>query len=44
MFKVLLSIGGLQLATMVVLLVRTKFLAVFLGPDGVGLIAVSTSC
>ena len=40
MFKVLLSIGGLQPATMVVLLVRTKFLAVFPGPDGVGLMAV----
>lgn len=40
MFKVLLSIGGLQLATMVVLLVRTKFLAVYLGPEGVGLMAV----
>lgn len=40
MLKVLLSIGGLQLATMLVLLSRTKFLAVFLGPEGVGLMAV----
>lgn len=40
MLKVLLSIGGLQLVTMVVMLIRTKFLAVFLGPEGVGLMAV----
>ena len=33
MLKVLLSIGSLQLATMVVLLVRTKFLAIVLGPE-----------
>lgn len=40
MIKILLSIGGLQLATMLVLLVRTKFLAIVLGPEGVGLMAV----
>lgn len=40
MLKVLLTIGGLQLATMAVLLVRTKILAVFIGPEGVGLMAV----
>lgn len=35
-----MTIGGLQLATMVVMLVRSKALAVMLGPDGVGLMAV----
>lgn len=40
MLKVLLTIGGLQLATMVVMLVRTKGLALVLGPEGVGLMAV----
>jgi antigen flippase len=40
MLKTLLTIGGLQLATMVVMLARTKILAVFLGPEGVGLMGV----
>ncbi|MEO8523268.1 MAG: polysaccharide biosynthesis C-terminal domain-containing protein [Caldimonas sp.] len=40
MLKTLLGIGGLQLATMVVMLARTKILAVFLGPGGVGLLGV----
>ena len=40
MLKALLSIGGLQLATMVVVLIRTKILALYLGPEGVGLMAV----
>jgi antigen flippase len=41
MLKIILGIGGLQLATMVVLLARTKILALFLGPEGVGLMAVA---
>lgn len=40
MLKAVLAIGGLQAATMVVLLARTKVLAVGLGPEAVGLMAV----
>ena len=40
MLKPLLTISGLQVATMIVLLLRTKVLAVLLGPDAVGLMAV----
>jgi O-antigen/teichoic acid export membrane protein len=40
MFKPLLTIGALQLVAMLVMLCRTKLLAVFLGPEGVGLMAV----
>jgi PST family polysaccharide transporter len=40
MLKPLLTIGALQLAAMVVMLVRTKLLAVLLGPEGVGVMAV----
>lgn len=40
MLKTLLAIGGLQLATMAVLLVRTKVLALYFGPELVGLMAV----
>ena len=36
----MLSIGGLQLLTMVVLLARTKTLALLLGPDQYGIMAV----
>lgn len=40
MFRVLLTIGAVQVATMLVLLVRTKTLAVMLGPEAVGVMAV----
>jgi O-antigen/teichoic acid export membrane protein len=40
MLKPLLTIGALQLAAMLVMLLRTKLLALFLGPEGVGLMAV----
>jgi PST family polysaccharide transporter len=40
MLRALLSIGGLQLLTMVVLLARTKILAILLGPDQYGVMAV----
>jgi PST family polysaccharide transporter len=40
MLRALLTIGGLQLLTMLVLLVRTKALAVLFGPDAVGIMAV----
>ncbi|HEV8722544.1 MAG TPA: hypothetical protein VGW77_18150 [Candidatus Binatia bacterium] len=40
MLNALLTIGGLQLLTMLVLLVRTKIFAVWLGPDGVGVLAI----
>jgi PST family polysaccharide transporter len=40
MLKALLAIGGLQLVTMLILLVRTKVLALLLGPDAVGVLAV----
>jgi O-antigen/teichoic acid export membrane protein len=38
--KSLLTIGGLQLVVNLILLARTKVLAVFLGPDAVGVLAV----
>jgi enterobacterial common antigen flippase len=40
MFRTLLTIGGAQVATMLVLLARTKTLAVVLGPELVGVMAV----
>jgi enterobacterial common antigen flippase len=40
MLNALLTLGGLQLLTMLVLLVRTKTLAILLGPDGVGVLAI----
>jgi len=40
MLKPLLTIGALQLAAMLVMLLRTKLLALFFGPEGVGLMAV----
>ena len=40
MLRALLTIGAVQVITMLVLLVRTKTLAVFLGPEAVGVIAV----
>ena len=43
MLKPLLTIGALQLAAMLVMLVRTKLLALFFGPEGVGLMAVIAS-
>jgi hypothetical protein len=38
--KPLLTIGGLQLVVSLILLARTKVLAVFLGPDALGVLAV----
>jgi O-antigen/teichoic acid export membrane protein len=38
--KSLLTIGGLQLVVNLILLARTKMLAVFLGPDALGVLAV----
>ena len=40
MLNALLTLGGLQLLTMLVLLLRTKTLAIILGPDGVGLLGI----
>jgi PST family polysaccharide transporter len=40
MLRALLTIGGIQVITMLVLLVRTKTLAVMLGPEYVGVMAV----
>jgi antigen flippase len=40
MFRALLTIGAAQVITMLVLLVRTKTLAVMLGPEYVGVMAV----
>jgi O-antigen/teichoic acid export membrane protein len=40
MLRVMLSIGGLQLLTMIVLLARTKVLALLLGPEQYGVMAV----
>ena len=40
MLRALLTIGAVQVVTMLVLLVRTKSLAVMLGPDFVGVLAV----
>jgi len=40
MLKVLLTIGFLQLLTMLAMLVRTKALALLLGPEQVGIMAV----
>ena len=40
MLRVLLTIGAVQVATMLVLLARTKILAVMLGPESVGVMAV----
>lgn len=40
MLKIILGIGFLQVIIMAVLLVRTKVLAVLLGPEGVGVMAV----
>src|SRR5688572_7161843 len=40
MLNALLTLGGLQLLTMLVLLLRTKTLAIMLGPDGVGLLGI----
>jgi antigen flippase len=40
MLKPLLTIGALQLAAMLVMLLRTKLLALYFGPEGVGLMAV----
>ena len=40
MLRALLTIGALQVITMLVLLVRTKTLALTLGPELVGVMAV----
>src|SRR5262245_27608932 len=40
MFRALVTIGALQVVTMLVLLARTKTLAVTLGPELVGVMAV----
>src|SRR5438309_1376850 len=40
MLNAFLTIGIFQLVTMAVLLVRTKALALLLGPDGVGVLAI----
>src|SRR6266571_2665198 len=39
MLTVLISLGGLQFLSMLALLVRTKTLAVLLGPNGVGVLS-----
>ena len=40
MLRALLTIGAVQVMTMLVLLVRTKTIAVVLGPEFVGVMAV----
>ena len=40
MLKIITTIGGIQLLAIIITLVRSKIMAVLLGPEGIGVISI----